>query len=54
MKTQTEQWYPIYPDGVLIDETDTEKLCEFIFTQCFIPSISTDTDHQDQKCDTDE
>lgn len=51
---QVEQWYPIYLDNVLITETDTEELCKYIFTQCFIPVASSDTDCQDRKYDISE
>lgn len=51
---QVEQWYPIYLDNVLITETNTEELCKYIFTKCFIPVTSSDTDCQDRKYDISE
>lgn len=51
---QVEQWYPIYLDNVLITETDTEELCKYIFTKCFTPATSTNTNCQDQKHDINE
>lgn len=51
---QSEQVSTIYSDSMPITETNTEELCKYIFTQCFIPVASSDTDCQDRKYDISE
>lgn len=54
MNTQSEQVSTIYSDSMPITETNTEELCKYIFTKCFIPATSTNTNRQDQKHDISE
>lgn len=54
LNTQSEQVSTIYSDSMPITETNTEELCKYIFTQCFIPVTSSDTDCQDRKYDISE
>lgn len=51
---QVEQISTIYSDSMPITETNTEELCKYIFTKCFTPVTSSDTDCQDRKCDISE